>query len=261
MKKLMRLVLVVCTVVMFAATLRPTQAAGTFPAIVTMPTQIAGGAAVTITVTNKPPASDAVGLKEWTDEVNRFEKLYPNVTVTGSEYSYAPDSFAALIAGDQVPTMFQVYLTDPQKYIDMGVAADITTIFDANKLRPVFNTDIINLAIKNDKVYGLPYGAYAMGLGYNIPMLKAAGITTPPATWDEVVKDAKLLTNRTAGGRLLVHQRWLECGRLALHHPGLHLWCDPRQHYQKQRRDLYRWLRHGADGRCPEIHQRTALDG
>jgi len=199
MKKLMRLVLVVCTVVMFAATLRPTHAAGIFPAIVKMPGQVAGGKAVTITVTNKPPSSDAVGLKEWTDEVNRFEKLYPNVTVTGSEYSYAPDSFAALIAGDQVPTMFQVYLTDPQKYIDMGVAADITTIFDANKLRPVFNSDIINLAIKNDKVYGLPYGAYAMGLGYNIPMLKAAGITTPPATWDEVVKDAKLLTNRSGG--------------------------------------------------------------
>jgi len=199
MKKLMRLVLVVCTVVMFAATLRPTRAAGGFPSIVTMPKQIAGGKAVTITITNKPAASDAVTLKEWTDAVNRFEKLYPNVTVNGSEYTYAPDTFAALIAGDQVPTMFQVYLTDPQKYIDMGVAADITKIVDANNLRKVYNSDIFNLAIKSNKVYGLPYGAYAMGLGYSLPLLKAAGIAKPPATWDELVKDAKTLTKRDAG--------------------------------------------------------------
>jgi len=199
MKKLMRLVLVVCTVAMFAAALQPTRAAGGFPDLLTLPKQIAGGKAVTITITNKPASSDAVGLKEWQDTVDRFEKLYPNVTITGSEYNYAPDTFAALIAGDQVPTLFRVYLTDPQLYINMGVAADITKIFDANKLRTSYNSDILNLAIKSDKVYGIPQLGYAMGLGYSLPLLKAAGIAKPPTTWDEVVKDAKLLTKRDAG--------------------------------------------------------------
>src|SRR5260221_3918182 len=46
-------------------------------------------------------------------------------------------------------------------------------IIDANGLRKIFNPDTFNLGIKNDKVYGLTNGAYAMGLGYNIPMLKA----------------------------------------------------------------------------------------
>ncbi len=197
--KPVRILLAMSVIVMAAISLGPAHAQTAFPSVVKMPDKIAGGRAVTITVTNKPPSSDAVGLKEWTDQVARFEKAYPNVTVQGSEYTYAPDTFAALIAGQQVPTLFQVYLTDPQKYINMGVAADITSIVDANNLRKVYNSDIINLGIQNNKVYGLPYSAYGVGLAYNIPMLKAAGFTKPPATWDELRTMAKALTNRTAG--------------------------------------------------------------
>jgi len=193
--KFMRFLLIVCVIALLGAGIINAQAALP-PTIVAMPAQIAGGRPVTITVTNKPPESDAVGLQTWTDQVARFNKLYPNVTINGLEYTYGPDTFAALIAGNQVPTLFQVYLTDPKKYIDAGVAADISTVFDANKLRDVYNKDIINLTIENNKVYGLPYGAYAMGLGYNIPMLKAAGIDAPPTTWAELETDAKKLTNR-----------------------------------------------------------------
>jgi len=175
------------------------QATAPFPSAVKMPAQIAGGRAVTFSVMNKPPASDAAGLKLWTDQVGRFEKAYPNVTINGSEYNYAPDTFAALVAGKQVPTLFQVYLTDPQKYINLGVAADISAIVSANNLSKVYNPDIYNLAINNGKVYGVSDGAYAMGLGYNIPMLKAAGITAPPTTWAEVEADAKKLTDRSKG--------------------------------------------------------------
>ncbi len=169
------------------------------PSIIQMPEQIAGGRPVTITITNKPPESDTIGLDYWSKQVERFEALYPNVTIDGLEYTYQPDSFAALIAGKQVPTLFQVYLTDPQKYINAGVAADITDIFDANNLRDVFNADIINLAMKDDKVFGLPYGAYAMGIGYNISLLKAAGFDNPPTTWDELREQAKALTDRDNG--------------------------------------------------------------
>src|SRR5579859_2503684 len=197
--KPIRLVLTVCIVALFAVGLQSAHAQTAIPSVVQMPAQIAGGRPVTISIVDKPPSSDAAGLKAWTDQVARFEKMYPNVTVNGSEYSYAPDTFAALVAGGQVPTLFRVYLTDPQKYIDLGVAADITKIVDANNLRKIFTPDILNLGIKDNKVYGLPHGAYAMGLGYNIPMLKAAGISAPPTTWDELRADAKKLTDRSKG--------------------------------------------------------------
>lgn len=43
-------------------------------------------------------------------------------------------------------------------------------------------------------LYGLAYSLY-----YNTAMFEAAGITTPPATWDEFVEDAKKLTIDTDG--------------------------------------------------------------
>ena len=196
--KFMRFLLILCAIALLGVGLTNAQS-DLPPSVVTLPDQIAGGRAVTIIVTNKPPETDTVALQTWTDQVARFNALYPNVTIDGLEYTYTPDTFPALIAGNQVPTLFQVYLTDPKKYIDAGVAADISSIFDANKLREVYNSDIVNLTIENDKVYGMPYNAYAMGLGYNISMLKAAGFDTPPATWDELRTMAKALTDRDNG--------------------------------------------------------------
>ncbi len=199
MKTTMRFVLTVCVLALALSGVSAGRAQTLFPNPVKMPAQIAGGRPVTIVIPDKPASSDAAGLKTWSDQVARFMKTYPNVTVNGAEYIYAPDTFAALVAGKQVPTLFRVYLTDPQKYIDLGIAADITKIVDANNLRKIFNPDTFNLGVKGDKVYGLTNGAYAMGLGYNLTMLKAAGITAPPATWDELRADAKKLTDRTKG--------------------------------------------------------------
>lgn len=201
MKKSTRSVLLVCMIVMMMSMVLGVAQAqdATLPAVLTLPEQIAGGEAVTITITNMPPETDTAAHAAWLAQVGRFEALYPNVTIEGLEYTYQPDSFAALVAGDQVPTIFQVYMTDPMKYIDTGVAQDITDIFDANGLRDVFNTDIINLATKDDKVYGIPYNAYGMGIGYNIQMLKDAGFDHAPTTWEELREMAKALTNRDTG--------------------------------------------------------------
>jgi len=198
MKTTMRFVLIACVIALLSASFQSTRAAGLTP-IIKMPEKIAGGRPVTFSVTNMPPDTDTVKRKQFDDQVARFTKMYPNVTVEGSEYSYDPTTFPAMIAGKQVPTLFQVYLTEPQKYISTGVAADISAIIDANKLRDVYNTDILNLVTSDNKVYGLPYNAYAMGLGYNIKLLKDAGFDHPPATWEELRTMAKKLTNRDAG--------------------------------------------------------------
>src|SRR5260221_9589725 len=199
MKSTIRFILVACVIALMSANFRSTQAASTLPAVIKMPAKIAGGRAFTFTITNMPQKTATVVRKEWEDRVARFQKMYPNVTVQGDEYTYDPQTFPAKVAAKQVPTMFSVYLTDPTKYISSGLAADITDIIDANKLRDVWNTDLVNLVTSNNKVYGIPWNAYAMGLGYNIKLLKAAGFDKPPATWDELRTMAKKLTNRDTG--------------------------------------------------------------
>jgi multiple sugar transport system substrate-binding protein len=200
MKKSARMMIMCLLTMIMSMALGSVQAQDDAPAVILeLPETIAGGEPVTFTVTNMPPETDTAAHQAWKDQVARFQALYPNVTIEGLEYTYQPDSFSALVAGDQVPTMFQVYMTDPMRYIDTGVAADITDIFDAQGLREVFNTDIVNLATKDDKVYAIPYNAYGMGLGYNIQMLNDAGFDAPPATWEELREMAKALTNRDAG--------------------------------------------------------------
>jgi multiple sugar transport system substrate-binding protein len=200
MKKTLRITLVMLALVLMTSIAFSAHAqSDTPPPVLMLPETIAGGEPVTITVTNMPPETDTVVHQAWLDQVARFQALYPNVTIQGLEYTYQPDSFAALVAGGQVPTLFQVYMTDPMRYIDTGVAADISSIIDAHNLREVFNTDILNLATKDGQVYAIPYNAYGMGIGYNIQMLNDAGFDGPPATWEELREMAKALTNRDAG--------------------------------------------------------------
>src|SRR5450432_2871602 len=144
MKRTIRFVLAACVIALMSASFSTSQAAPTLPAVIKMPAQIAGGRPVTFTITNMPQKTDTVTRKEWDDRVARFEKLYPNVTVQGDEYTYDPQTFPAKVAAKQVPSMFSVYLTDPQEYINSGLAADITDIINANKLGDVYNSDLIN---------------------------------------------------------------------------------------------------------------------
>lgn len=169
------------------------------PAVVKMPAQIAGGRPVNITVVGKPLDTSPDAVVKWNEQADRFHKLYPNVTIKGTDYSYAPDTFAALVAGKQLPTLFSVYLTDPSKMAEQGIASDISSYFDSNNLRSIYNPDVLSLTVKDNKVYGIPEFAYGMGLAYNINMLKAAGIAKPPTTWDELAADAKILTKRDQG--------------------------------------------------------------
>jgi len=199
MKTMMRFAMIACVIALLSASLRSAHAAADLPGIIKMPAKIAEGRPVTFSITNMPAETDTAARKQWDERIARFQKMYPNVTVQGSEYTYDPQTFPAKVAAKQVPTMFSVYLTDPQKYIDTGVAGDISAIFDANKLGDVYNGDVIRLVTKDKKVYGLPWNAYAMGLGYNIKMLKDGGVDKVPTTWDELRAAAKKLTKRDAG--------------------------------------------------------------
>jgi len=169
--------------------------AGTIP----FPAEIAGGRPVEISVVGIPTEANPTGLADWNAAVARFQAKYPNVTVTGNDYVYAPDTFPALVAGDQVPTVFQGYLTDRDLMVGQGLAADLTSFYKATKLDEVYNSNLLSLVSADGKIYGMPIEAYVMGLAYNIQMLKDAGYDVPPTTWEELGPMAQKLTNRDAG--------------------------------------------------------------
>ena len=180
-----------------AATEAPIVAApeGTIP----FPAEIAGGRPVEISVVGIPTEANPTGLADWNAAVARFEAKYPNVKVTGNDYVYDPTTFPALVAGDQVPTVFQGYLTDRDLMVGQGLAADLTSFYKTTKLDEIYNSNLLSLVSKDGKIYGMPIEAYVMGLAYNIKMLKDAGYDAPPTTWEELGPMAQKLTNRDTG--------------------------------------------------------------
>ena len=189
----------VATAAPAAATEAPAAATEVPAGTIVFPDQIAGGRPVEISVVGIPAESNPTGLADWKAAVARFQAKYPNVTVTGNDYTYAPDTFPALVAGGQIPTVFQAYLTDRDQMISQGLAADLTGYYQTTKLTGIYNPQLLSLVSKDDKIYGMPMAAYVMGMAYNIKLLKDAGYDAPPSTWEELGPMAQKLTNRDAG--------------------------------------------------------------
>ncbi|MCB9462040.1 MAG: extracellular solute-binding protein [Anaerolineaceae bacterium] len=192
-------ILVVCTVIAILSIPLYTvaaQDAAPVPDILTLPEEIAGGRPVTITVSEMPASDQPEAMETWQATAQRFMDLYPNVTIEGLELQYDPAAFTALIAGNQLPTLFRAYFTEPPKFVEQGAVADLTAYMTAAGVIDVFNPAILDVMSDGDAIYGIPKDAYALGLAYNIPMLQAAGFDGPPATWDELAEMAVALTDR-----------------------------------------------------------------
>jgi multiple sugar transport system substrate-binding protein len=201
MKLKLSLLLVVITLAIVSLPLKPSfgQDGTAVPAVLTMPEQIAEGRDVTITVSNKPPTDLAAELALFEAQVAKFQEMYPNVTVEGLELEYDPTAYLALVAGGQLPTLFKTYFTEPEKFINQGAVADLTSLYEATDLVNVFNPNVVAIASQDGAIYGIPDFAYSLGLAYNIELLTAAGYEAPPATWGELAEMAAALTDEEAG--------------------------------------------------------------
>lgn len=180
---------------LFLVTLAVALATSVLPASaqggIILPEQIANGEEVTVSIAVCVSEDDVEQRARWDAQLARFEELYPNVTLESAVYCFAPDSFAALVAGGNLPTLFEVPFTEPQKLIREGIAVDLTDWFTQAGLQDVFNPAVLEVVSdENGHVYGFPTFAYAQGLAYNLQMLADAGLEAPPQTWAELPEAA-----------------------------------------------------------------------
>jgi ABC-type glycerol-3-phosphate transport system substrate-binding protein len=163
---------------------------------VQLPEQIAEGREVTFSIAAAIAPEQTDVLEQWNAQIARFEERYPNVTVETVFYGFSPDTFAALVAGGQLPTNFEVPFTEPQKLIQQGVAENLTPYLEALGIADIFNDAVIDIVSDEDaNIYGIPIFAYAQGLNYSIPALEAAGVDVPQ-TWEALATTAQTLTRR-----------------------------------------------------------------
>ncbi|WP_394428462.1 extracellular solute-binding protein [Streptomyces sp. SGAir0957] len=153
---------------------------------------------VTLTIDCMPPKNKAAELKEWKEDVEEFNKKYPNVTIDGKSTAgqcEEPARFTAALKAKSQPDVFYTYFTDLQQVLDNNGAEDITAYVTPKTVPAIDSIDpnVMNALKKDGKLYGLPTSNYTMGLLINRKLFKQAGLdpNKPPTTWDEVRTAAK----------------------------------------------------------------------
>lgn len=148
------------------------------------------------------PGSTADALKALSTRVKQFEKKYPKITVKAIEYQWTGTTFAAELAGGTLPDVFNVPFTDSKTLANNGQLADITEAFNKTSTAKKWNKNVLDVATgDNGKIYGVPWGPYAMALSYNRDIFTQAGLdpNKPPTTWDEIQQDAKIIAQKVPG--------------------------------------------------------------
>jgi multiple sugar transport system substrate-binding protein len=155
---------------------------------------------VSLSVASLLPGSTPAAIKQFNAQVAEFEKAYPNIKIKSEQYQWTGPTFAAKLAAGTLPTVFTVPFTDGRTLGENGQLADLTTEAKALPYFSKYNPQVITEGTTSDgKVIALPTAAYAQALHYNRTLFTQAGLDPdkPPTTWDEVVADAKQITDKT----------------------------------------------------------------
>ena len=134
------------------------------------------------------------------NEVDLFEAKYPQIKVnvvdtTGGTQQY-PKLRAAIKAGKGAPDVVQIeyqYIPSFRQTKSLANLAPYGAAADQSK----YIDWIWNQVADGTGVWSVPQDAGPLGNLYRNDIFAKAGITTPPATWDEFAKDAALVKSKT----------------------------------------------------------------
>ncbi|MFI8523975.1 ABC transporter substrate-binding protein [Promicromonospora sukumoe] len=129
--------------------------------------------------------------------VAQFESRNPDVQVdlvktTGD--TVANRTAVALDSGN-VPDVITESIARVPNYVAKGQLADLGGLYGDALPAEDFAPGLVDSLTFDGSVYAVPYRWGTNALIYNPELFAAAGITEPPATWDEFVADAERLTS------------------------------------------------------------------
>src|SRR5258708_6917668 len=161
------------------------------------------------TAASQAHAQTAVNLVVWggvsgqteTDAVNtviaNFNKVDPNVQAKFVVQSDMTTNLNKALAAGSPPDVFYVDSNDLANEIQSGALAPIGDKIDNVK---DFYPSLVQAFTVNGKFYCPPKDFSTLALQVNTDMMTAAGIKTPPTTWDELAADAKAMSSKDVAG-------------------------------------------------------------
>src|SRR5581483_6231209 len=167
---------------------------------------------VHLTLWNVPPKSLPLDRQIWDETVSRFEKENPNIVIEGVEREYQPEEFITVMAGGKGPDLVKVWAGAIQTLASLGFLEPIDSYIQNWTQQDFINPALWQSTQVGGHLYGIPADTYFLFLLYRKDMFLKAGLNpeAPPATWDELVTDARALTNRDKGqyGLGLIPKTW-----------------------------------------------------
>ncbi|WP_051871764.1 ABC transporter substrate-binding protein [Streptomyces sclerotialus] len=179
---------------------------------------LAAGCANPGTGSNRDDPTKPVTLKFWhgwsapgevkaiDESIRRFEELHPNIHVVATGNVSDETTNQALRAGGEgAPDVVSSFTTNNVgQYCDSGMWADLDPFMEKSGLdkHKVFPETLLEYSSYEGKQCALPLLADAYGMYYNKDAFAEAGISRPPRTMSELVRDAKKLTEKNGRGGL-----------------------------------------------------------
>ena len=143
---------------------------------------------------------DQAGLKPAEiDQIARdFEAKNPDIKVVMEYvgYDFVHDKIVTGMAAK--PPSYDAAMLDviwPDEFIKAGYLLDVTSRITSDMKTNMFPA-AFNGVTRNGKVYGMPWLMDVKYFMYNKDMLQKAGIANPPATWEELVDQAKIIKEK-----------------------------------------------------------------
>lgn len=81
-------------------------------------------------------------------------------------------------------------------FVDAGLFAPLNDMLEQNGLKDTYQTGLLDYYSFNNNVYALPDGNNIEVVYYNKELFEQAGIANPPTTFEEMLKDVKILKEK-----------------------------------------------------------------
>ena len=137
--------------------------------------------------------------------IAQFHKDYPAYAKTKIKVVFVPWGnrstawTTAFTSGKNGPDVTELGNTDTPTQASLGMLANVAS--DVHKWGP--GSDLVKGMLANDSVgssiYAVPWFGGVRGIWYRKDQFAKAGISSPPATWAQLVADAKLLMQKFPG--------------------------------------------------------------
>ena len=137
--------------------------------------------------------------------VSQFHKNYPAYAKTKVKVVWVPWTNAtteftnALSSGKNAPDVTEIGNTETPTNASLGMLANISSQVNSWSSKSDLVSGMLANDTQNGAVYGVPWFGGVRGIWYRTDQFKAAGLTSPPANWNDLVADAKKLMAKYPG--------------------------------------------------------------